>query len=76
MLTEEERARLVEIIQRVTAGRSWEDRLRMAEAWGFMSSEVRRIWAQQPQPLLSLPTQLELRLGIGPGRVGDPILRE
>ena len=33
MLTEEERARLVEIIQRVTAGRSWEDRLRMAEAW-------------------------------------------
>lgn len=68
MLTEEERSQLVEIIQRTTRGRSWEERLRMADAWAFMSSEVYRLaflWGQQshlppePQPP---PQQLELPL--------------
>jgi len=45
MLTEEDRAQLVERIQRATAHRTWEERLQIAEAWEFMASEVRRLHA-------------------------------
>lgn len=58
MLTEEDRARLVEQIQRATADRTWEDRLRIAEAWDFMASEVRRLASlsgPQSGPLASRP---------------------
>lgn len=63
MLTKEEEAELVEFIQRITATKSWEERIRIAEAWRFMSSEVHRMhdwWlrhSQQPQQ-----RQLQLKL--------------
>ena len=66
MLTKEDEAELVERIQRATAGRSWADRLLIAEAWQFMACEVFRMasfWSQRsppPPPLPGQPIQLEL----------------
>jgi len=68
MLTEEDRAQLVERIQRATAGRTWEDRMQIAEAWEFMASEIRRLSVEAsrhpelPTPPPSQPRQLEMWL--------------
>lgn len=56
MLTDEDRAQLVEEIQRATAGMDDERKLRVLKCWEFMAAELARALAfaqreqQQPQP--------------------------
>lgn len=42
-LSAADRSELIEVIQKRTAGLSYEEKLWMAEAWGFMAFELRRV---------------------------------
>ena len=50
VLTEEDRAEIVESVQRATAGMDLDELKWTAAAWEFMASDLRRVCGISPRP--------------------------
>lgn len=59
MITDEERAGLINAIQALTRGTTIKERIFMAKCWEFMASELRRVCdcSAEPEPRQHQPRQ-------------------